>query len=591
MKKKFLITTALEDSWVGTGPVLFLGEWCRLYSRQKEWADMDAEVLPYHWKDRGKFDADYQYIRELYERLLPVLGMQLNQIHGVNNELRYWRILVGPWLAYFIQMLFDRWSSIQQAVSSFEIVGAVVLEGSAEALVPNDLAHLNRLLAGDEWNHFVYASILQGYTSVPCEVTPGNRTAKHLIPKPHVAVRGGVKYAVFTKIAKWARHFSRNQDAVLMSTYLSVFDELKLQLRLGQIPQFWSSPESIREPVDWQQREWSLVGGGDANFEKFLISLIPKQIPTIYLEGYTRLLRQVQTLPWPRQPSLIFTSNVLWFDTLAMAYTGEKVTKGTKLLYGQHGGVYGVAKFTWAEEHEVAIADQYLTWGWSDPTRPKIKPVGIFKPLKQTKRSDLAKRRLILVTQNSSRYNYRLCSEAVDFFENYFENSFRFVNNVPEEIQTEMLVRLGPGGEFGWSQAMRWQDRFPKIEIDTYRLKMTDLLQEARLAVYTYNSTGFLEAFSGGIPAILFWDEIVSPLRASAVPYFEDLKRVGIFHGSSESAAQHVATIWNNVEAWWQSQVVQEALNRFTAVYCRKPANLLDSVEHILREVMVTPEK
>ena len=107
MVKRFLITTALEETWRDEEPVLFLGEWCRRYSRKDRWSKMDAKVLPYHWDDRAKLYADYLYLREFYERLLVDLSAQLNQIHIVDHSLRYWRILIGPWLGYFIPMLFN----------------------------------------------------------------------------------------------------------------------------------------------------------------------------------------------------------------------------------------------------------------------------------------------------------------------------------------------------------------------------------------------------------------------------------------------------------------------------------------------------
>ena len=92
MVKRFLITTALEETWVSSEPVLFLGEWCKRYGRKKLWSKMDTEVLPFHWDDRGKLHADYQDLQELHERLLQDLTPQLNQMHGVDRSLRHWQI-------------------------------------------------------------------------------------------------------------------------------------------------------------------------------------------------------------------------------------------------------------------------------------------------------------------------------------------------------------------------------------------------------------------------------------------------------------------------------------------------------------------
>jgi len=51
---KVLVTTALEDTWPPENhPVLFLGEWCRLYSRKFIWKELDAEILQYPWDDRN----------------------------------------------------------------------------------------------------------------------------------------------------------------------------------------------------------------------------------------------------------------------------------------------------------------------------------------------------------------------------------------------------------------------------------------------------------------------------------------------------------------------------------------------------------
>jgi len=108
---RVLVTTALEDTWPsGDEPILFLGEWCRLYDRKSVWEKRDANVAPYHWDDRSKLHKDYLFLQTIYEELLCELAAKLNALHEVDHSVRYWRTIVGPWLGYFIQMLFDRWA-------------------------------------------------------------------------------------------------------------------------------------------------------------------------------------------------------------------------------------------------------------------------------------------------------------------------------------------------------------------------------------------------------------------------------------------------------------------------------------------------
>ena len=47
-----------------------------------------------------------------------------NEIHNVDHSLRYWRILIGPWLGYFIHILFDRWIMLKRAITEYEIEGS-----------------------------------------------------------------------------------------------------------------------------------------------------------------------------------------------------------------------------------------------------------------------------------------------------------------------------------------------------------------------------------------------------------------------------------------------------------------------------------
>ena len=122
MVARFLVTTALEDTWpTGEVPLLFLGERCRLYERKSAWENRDAVVATYHWDDRLKLHQDYLHLQVLYEELLGELAAQLNVLHRVDYSLRYWRIIVGPWLGYFIQMLFDRWSMLHQVLRDHKV--------------------------------------------------------------------------------------------------------------------------------------------------------------------------------------------------------------------------------------------------------------------------------------------------------------------------------------------------------------------------------------------------------------------------------------------------------------------------------------
>jgi putative transferase (TIGR04331 family) len=130
---------------------------------------MDAVVAAYHWDDRRQAATDYRYLSAVYERLLSDLSRDLNLRHGTDRSVRSWQILVGPWLGFFIQMLYDRWRSIESVVASGDLSGSIVVDGIGQDLVPDDMIGFHRLFFGQEWNHFIYAEILERVGGVDLE--------------------------------------------------------------------------------------------------------------------------------------------------------------------------------------------------------------------------------------------------------------------------------------------------------------------------------------------------------------------------------------------------------------------------------------
>jgi len=50
-------------------------------------------------------------------------------------------------------------------------------------------------------------------------------------------------------------------------------------------------------------------------------------------------------------------------------------------------------------------------------------------------------------------------------------------------------------------------------------------------------------------------------------------------HETAESAAEYINTIWDNVDAWWNSEGVQKARSDFCKVYAFYNDDLLGSIE------------
>jgi putative transferase (TIGR04331 family) len=586
-ERLLLVTTALESTWgIGNERVLFLGEWCKLYDRKGHWSNIVSETVPYHWDDREKLYSDSRYLEKFYERTLENLAFQLNSIHRTAHNLRYWRILVGPWLSCFIQVLYDRWLSIQTALDMYDVTDTIVLETDAREMVPTGMMDFVQFSLDDRWNHHIYSLILDQFRHLNVIRCPSEMLCvpPKTAPKEHAHKK--IKTLALSFFEAAAHIFARDSDAFLIETYLPALSSAQLHLRLGQFPQRWRSKTLEAASIIWQQRLWKMSESGGSNFEKFVLGMIPKQVPSAFLEGYSNLLAQARGLPWPKQPKVIFTANILWYDPVAMAYIAEKVENGSPLLYGQHGGVYGIAQFSCPEKHEVKISDRFLTWGWSEMSVTNAIPVGILKVGQKMREPSRKNSNLLFVTLNSYRYSFSLSSELA-CAERYFRRCFLFAASLDDQIKNNLLIRLAQ--DRGWHQSSRWRDRFPDIRLEDGKAQIFDLMKDAKLVVFSYNQTGFLEALALGIPAVLLSDFKTHPLRDSAVSFYEDLTHVGICHDTPESAANHVNAVWSNVNAWWLAAETQDVVNRFTKRYCRIEDNIVERVETIMHEVIGNP--
>ena len=288
-------------------------------------------------------------------------------------------------------------------------------------------------------------------------------------------------------------------------------------------------------------------------------------------------------LPWPKKPSIIFTSNAYSSDDVFKAWAAAKVETGARLVVGQHGGSYGVARWSFSEDHQCAISDTWLSWGWEDQDNPKIKPVGNLKII--GRRHSWDPEGFILLVENIiPRFSYWMFSVPVaGQWLGYFEDQCRFVAALTEPLRRKLLVRLYDQ-DYGWSPKKRWQDRFPQIRLDGGTSPFGSLMEKSRLCISTWNTTSFLESMAMNIPTLIFWNPNHWELRNSAISYFERLKEVGIFHENPESAAAKVAEICDDVPGWWHRVEIQEARHYF----CDRFSRTIDNPIQALKEALTT---
>ena len=62
--------------------------------------------------DDTKDIENYRYLKKISKKIFLFLAKKLNKIHKCKKDLKYWRIIIYPWICYYVATLNDRWKII-----------------------------------------------------------------------------------------------------------------------------------------------------------------------------------------------------------------------------------------------------------------------------------------------------------------------------------------------------------------------------------------------------------------------------------------------------------------------------------------------
>ena len=323
-------------------------------------------------------------------------------------------------------------------------------------------------------------------------------------------------------------------------------------------------------------------------FERLLVKLIPLFIPKGYVEDFLDLrANALNTLP--KYATSIFTANAYQSDEMFKVWAAEHQSLGVPLIIGQHGGTFGMAAVHQSEEHQVGIADNFMTWGWGSEESAKIRSL---PSIQLSGRASVEREKdggVLHVLSSFPRYFYQLYSMPVaGQYLVYLQNQIRFLNKLDNVSSSKIRIRLDASGtDDAWNAARALTVAGYNSLIDRSNSRLLTLLGSSRLCVCTNNATVFLETLSLNFPTIIFWEASHHEVRADAAPFFEMLEDADILFYSPEKAAIQVNKVFNNVDEWWLSDKVQLVRKNF----CEQYAATSNQWEREWAEFLIGTEK
>lgn len=239
-ENKYLITTRIEEVWpTNNSAKVFFPSIEPLDNYPKsEYFYKKFEINENFWTKENKLLENFEYLDNLYEKTLKGSSNLLNKLHKTKHKIKFWRIILGPWLTNYLFMSFDKWKKIENTVKKFSINKAKKIDFDRNLLIPYDLKNFIDLTQNDLWNQMINQDIFQEFLSSDKIEKISFKDETRLYKELGVNRLSGDSDSLLKKIAIKILSFKNtsNYRYLIYKPYIGAFNELLFSIKLNQLP-------------------------------------------------------------------------------------------------------------------------------------------------------------------------------------------------------------------------------------------------------------------------------------------------------------------------------------------------------------------
>jgi len=472
----------------------------------------------------------------VYHQVIHQLALNLNSIHNTQFEICFWGSYLGSWLHEFVDMVMLRF---------FEIAEGATLQRTTMHFEPaTSLSEYRKFAKMPQFTEKVHEDLLRCIQEEPTRAT--NISSRPFSSSSQNNLSG---------------HF-------VSASYLPRLHELLICLRFGHFPRRLTIESVPRAELNQELR--LIVTHSDIGLSrksKTILLLMEHYLPRTYLESFPEMIHTKRPWKSKRFPKVIFTSNRHLYDDVFNYWAATAKLHGTKVVYGQHGGFYGISEFpSFAERYEIMNSDRHINWGWKSDLKSVPGPVLTLTRTKIMDRQDA--KNLTIVTDQLFAHSRSIFGD-IQFSSSYLPNIRLLVDDLIINKQSVLIRLPKTHSESSDPQDTWFRINLPDVHLDKGVEKFHKILSRTKLAVIPHNGTTLIESIYLGVPTLLVWDKSIVWFRPEAEPVFRLMERAGMFHSTPESAAAFINRIWDDVDGWWNSPQVIDARSQFCNQYAR----------------------
>jgi len=572
--QKLLVTTALKETWGEEDRIIFLGEWCKCHEFRDVWERRDYETIDFHWNDREKLSRDYDYLASIHRSILESLARALNEFHKVEYSLRYWQILIDPWLMSYLGVMFDRWESLRLAFEKNNRFSMCFYDSELPG-APFSYSEFVQLSAySDAWNQLIYQRIAgsEYHANINVRLIDSLSMREVTVPPSRLRPRLGFVRKIYSDISCFFGHKLRSQDVVFVGSAFNPRALAKIKSALGQ-SRFNNELDELNSPngtsVVASLSTGVITRSGiqvdfivNTRFENFIKAHIVNDIPRCLIESYSVLRVKARSISI--QPKVIVTGSSHWGDAQAKMWFAEKTVTGTKLVVQEHGG--SLPPFKELFDFESDISDVRTSWFTPYHTKhvrmPPPKIIGSDQSIASRLGHFVTQRKYCsLIGNECPRWVFRAhFYPMANQWLNSFQMTLEMFDNLDEDVKR--FFRVKPYPTQGWNSALRYSEAVGSDKVFN-KLSLSRVYAMSRVILCSYPETTFSEAMASGVPTVLVYPDKFYELNPVALPLLDILRSAKIVFHDPLLAAAHLNSIWGNPDQWWSSPLVVLARSEF----------------------------
>ncbi|WP_415323593.1 LIC12162 family transferase [Candidatus Pelagibacter sp. Uisw_127] len=514
----------------------------------------------------------------IFKKFLKKLSKELNKIHNVNYSERFWNILMGHWLEAYINTIYRQYTNIKYCIDhKYKKKNIVKIKNFNFTI--HGTEDFYWITNNYDWNQKIFIHINNKLNKNKISEKKIDISSKNFEIKKN-PIKYRFKFRSYLKIIYnyICEVFTSNYEPLIIGTCLNKVDDFFLKLNFSILPKYWLNRNFIRVKKDKKMREMFKSAFKYKNkniLEGILCNLIHENIPTCLLEGFKKNLSHAKSLPWPKHPKFIFTSNNFCTDEIFKLYTAMRCEENIKYFVGQHGNIYGT-HLEAKNITEIVTSDKFLSWGWKDDK--KIIPTYMFSKSKtKIAKSNNDKILFIVKPHLHNIITYNIYGNMI--FK--LKKNIELINNLDDEIKKKISIRILPSQTkpefknffiknnlFFLDQEYYFQKYIKNIRFDRRNIKLEDTFKDYGLIIHSYDGTSFNETMYHNIPSLGIWYSKLDNYNVNTKKIYKDLQKNKVIHFNNNSIIKFLNNKENqDILSWWNNEKVKKSINNYQKNY------------------------